>query len=350
MSAPSSDAIAEGLSQLCKTLDGQEWVMGRLDLSGKGYTELGSALKAYKHLRYLDASGNDLGSGEKESVEGEGEGEGDGGGEGEGEGGGDDNAEEKGEGEGSSSKQHPLDALCGLTSLLAINFANNAILSFPEGLFLPNVQIANLSGNRLNAVPFNKDSAPALISLDLSENALTEVNGLDGLGALRVLILNGNTVVTSLGDLGSLPALERLVAQGCGLTETAGLEGLSSQCAEIDFSGNQINDLTGFSAAASNLSGLTKLNLAGNALDSLDQLSNLSGLSLLSSVDLSENPIADSDDFKAEVVMRLPSLKTISGEAVTEEDIQAAKDLKKQRKAEAEAAAAAEAEEGEDDE
>ena len=46
MSSPDQAAITEGLSQLCKTLDGQEWVMGRLDMSGKGYTALGAALKA----------------------------------------------------------------------------------------------------------------------------------------------------------------------------------------------------------------------------------------------------------------------------------------------------------------
>ena len=65
MSSPDAAALTEGLSQLCKTLDGLEWVMGRLDVSGKGYTELGQALKAYRHLRFLDASGNELGSAEK---------------------------------------------------------------------------------------------------------------------------------------------------------------------------------------------------------------------------------------------------------------------------------------------
>ena len=85
MSAPDADAITAGLSQLCKTLDGQEWVMGRLDLSGKGYTELGSVLKGYKHLRYLDVSGNELGSEEKDIIEGEGDGEGEGEGDGDGE-------------------------------------------------------------------------------------------------------------------------------------------------------------------------------------------------------------------------------------------------------------------------
>lgn len=352
-SAPDASAITTGLSQLCKTLDGTEWVMGRLDISGKGYTHLGAALKPYRHLRFLDARGNELGSTEKMDGEGENAEEESA------ENAGDENADAAAAEEGGEAAAeapagpppHPLDALTGLTSLLALNLRDNGVLTLPEGLLLPNVQIADLAGNRLMSAPLGAASAPALVSLDVSNNALADATGFSGLNALRVLTINGNTVITTLADLGELPALERLSAKDCGLTDTNGLEGLSSACKNVDFSGNQIGDLSGFATAAASLSGLKTLNLSGNALDSLDQLESLAKLSALTDIDLSDTPIADTDAFKTEVVLRLPGVTTISGEAVTDEDRDAAKELKAQRKAEAEAAAAAEAEaEAEEDE
>ena len=51
-----------GLSQLCEAGE-LEWVMGRLDVSGRVHGAQ-AALKACRHLRFLDASGNELGSAE----------------------------------------------------------------------------------------------------------------------------------------------------------------------------------------------------------------------------------------------------------------------------------------------
>ena len=341
-SSPDAAAIMGGLSQLCKTLDGQEWVMGRLDLSGRGYSSLGTELRAYRHLLFLNASGNELGStekvaGEEEEAAGEVQAQG----------------EEEAEAEGDAVSErglHALDALLGMTSLLALNLANNSVLTLPEGLSLPNLQIVNLSGNRLIQIPLRAEMVPVLVSLDISNNALSDVTGIDGMNTLRVLNLNGNSVISKLGDLGKLPALERLAARDCGLTDTAGFEGLSAACKDMDLSGNQINDLSGFTVAARSLSGLKSLNLAGNAIDNLEQLVHLAGLSSLSALNLADTPIADTDEFKTEVVMRLPFLESVSGESVTEEDRTAAADLKAQRKAEAEAAAAAAAAEAEADE
>ena len=91
-----------------------------------------------------------------------------------------------------------------------------------------------------------------------------------------------------MSGLGALPALERLSAKGCGLNHAAGLQGLSAACKEINMSGNEINDLSGFAEAAASLTGLQTLSLAGNSLDSLDQLLHLAGLSSLTDLDLSD--------------------------------------------------------------
>ena len=40
MSYPSEQDIKQNLKQVCKTLDGKEWVLGNATLSGKGYAHL----------------------------------------------------------------------------------------------------------------------------------------------------------------------------------------------------------------------------------------------------------------------------------------------------------------------
>ena len=352
MSEPTQDDIARGLSQLCKSLDGQEYVMGSLSLKGKGYTALGNALAAYRHVRYLDASANDLGSEEQNpadaaaAAEDGDEGE-------EGKEGAADAAEEEGK-EPAAPRPHALQALTGMASLLAVNLSGNSVLTLPAGLSLPELQVADLRANRLLAIPLTAETTPKLVSLDVSENSLLDVAGVDGLRALRSLNVSQNSVVSTLAELGALPALQTLTASQCALTNVDGLEGLSSACTSIDVSGNQIATLDGLDAARVSLSGVKTLNLSGNAIESLDELAKLAGLKSLVSCDLSDNPCADADEFRTEVLLRAPGLATISGEPVTDEERAAANELKAARAEEArlaaEAAAAAEAEAEAEDE
>ncbi len=347
MSAPSQDDISRGLSQLCKSLDGQEYVMGSLTLAGSGYAALGTALAAYRHVRYLDASANELGSEEQSPADAAAaDAEEEGGEEGKE---GQEAAADAEEGkEAAAPRPHALQALTGMTSLLAVNLSGNSVLTLPEGLSLPELQVADLRANRILAIPLTAETAPKLVSLDVSENSLLDVAGLDGLDALRSLNVSQNSVVSSLAELGALPALQTLAAAACALTDLAGLEGLSSACTSIDVSGNQIATLDGLEAARASLSGVKTLNLSENAIESLDELTKLAGLKSLVSCDLSGNPCADADEFRVEVVLRAPGLATVSGEPVTDEERAAAKELKAARAEEArlaaEAAAAAEAE------
>ena len=334
---------------MCKTLDGTEWVLGNSALSNKGYTTLGQALTAYQHLRYLDASDNELGSGEGV---GEGDAEEEAG------------KEEAGEGdettETAETKTHPLQALTGLTSLLALNLKNNSITTFPKELKLPNLQIANVSHNRITDLPFNAAATPTLRDLDVSENSLTHVEGLDGIATLRTLNISNNVVVSSLLGLGTLSSLEKINAANCDLQDLIGLSGLSRSFISLNVASNKISSLTGLTAdgAGSNLSGLTNINLSNNTIENLDELTALGSLSGLIAIDLSGNPCADVDEFRTEVILRLPKIKSIDGQDVTVEEAAAAKALGQQRTEEAAvaaaeaaaAAAAAEAEAGADDE
>lgn len=322
------NALRSALSQPARTSDGSGWALGTVNIEGAGFTDLGEELKKYRHVRYLHAASNALGSLEEPPAE---------------------DAEAPAE-----PTAHALDALTGMTSLLAIDLSNNGVLTMPSGLVLPNVQSCNMAGNRLTAVPANKDSMPRLVSLNVSENALGDLEGLDGMSTLKSLNVSKNTVLATLAGMGALPALEQVVASECSIADTTGLEGASASLKSLDLSQNQIASLEGLEAAANSLSGLQTLNLSGNAVESLDEVARLSALAGLQSVDLTGNPCSEVDEWRVEFVLRVPGPSILDGEQVTPEERRAARDLKAQREEEArlaaEAAAAAEAEEGEGDE
>ena len=341
MSSPSIEEVKDNLTEVCKTLDGKEWVLGNASLSNKGYANLGNVLTSYCHLRYLDASNNELGSLETEEeavAETEGEEEEEAA----------PPAEEEGEATEAVAEKvkaaHSLQALTGLTSLLALNLSTNYILSFPKDLVLPNVQIINVKTNRMKSIPFNSESTPTLINLDVSENALTSVAGLDGISTLRMLSMNDNATITSLSGLGNLSGLEQLNCATCDIQDLNGLEGLTRSFLELDVSSNKIASLEPLNLCSDNLNGLKVINVSNNAIENLEELIHLASLKKLISIDLSGNPIADVDEFRTEVVMRVPNLQMINGVDVTLEERNNAKALSQQRKEEAAAAAAAAAE------
>ena len=149
--------------------------------------------------------------------------------------------------------------------------------------------------------------------------------------------------------------MEKLNASKCDLQDLNGLEGLSRSFADLDVSGNKIALLGGLSSASATLVGLKIINLADNAIENLDELKILNKFSGLETINLLGNPCAETEEFRTEVLLRVPFLKSLSGEDVTPEERAAAKDLAKQRKEEVAAAAAAAAEaaaeeEGEEDE
>ena len=340
-SAPTLQAVKESLADVCKTLDGKEWVLGNSSLSGKGYTDLGQALSTFRHVRYLDGSSNELGSLETTPDEGEGDEEA--------------GKEDGGEDSNNEAARHPLQALTGLTSLLALNLSSNSILTFPKELQLPNLQIANVSKNRMTDLPFNAQATPALTTLDISENALGVVEGLDGMSSLISLKINANTAISSLEGLGSLASLQSLDASNCDLQDIKGLEGLSTSFATLNVSNNNIASLEGMNDSET-LNGLAAINFSNNSIENLEELVHLSKLPGLKTIELDGNPCADVDEFRTECILRIPGLASIDGLDVTPEERKSAAALGVQRQEEAaaaEAAAAAAAaaaeEEGEDE-
>jgi hypothetical protein len=63
----------------------------------------------------------------------------------------------------------------------------------------------------------------------------------------------------------------------------------------------------------------------------LESLAKLSALEKLSDLDLSENPVNGIDNYRLSLIILIPNLKKLDGTPVTEEERQAAVELKQQR-------------------
>lgn len=134
---------------------------------------------------------------------------------------------------------------------------------------------------------------------------------------LTVLPAQEENKVDDLTDLDALTRLERL-----------------------HLNQNAVTSLVPFAALRS----LCELHLGGNGVEKLEQVRELRALPKLRVLDLSENPVTESDNYRQEVLILLPRLVKLDGEKVTREELEEARDVEKERLAEA--AKAAEAGEG----
>ncbi|PDP73090.1 leucine-rich repeat domain-containing protein [Porphyromonas gingivalis] len=119
------------------------------------------------------------------------------------------------------------------------------------------------------------DRLTSLTWLDLSGNQLIKLEGLDHLTSLRGLDLSGNQLI-KLEGLDHLTSLRGLDLSGNQLIKLEGLDHLTS-LRGLDLSGNQISKLEGLDS----LTSLTGLNLRGNQISKLEGLASLTSLTWL---------------------------------------------------------------------
>jgi hypothetical protein len=106
---------------------------------------------------------------------------------------------------------------------------------------------------------------------------------------------------------------------------------------------NRLTHLGSF--AAQSFPKLNKLDLQENGISEVKELAHLRKLgATLRDLRLSGNPIAELETYKSDVLINLPLLKVLDGEPITDEDVQAAKELVAAREEEARQKAAEEAE------
>ncbi|KAM3871729.1 leucine-rich repeat-containing protein 23 [Diretmus argenteus] len=265
------ETVAQGLSVLGRTGNGLAHAFVKLDLKDKGLTDI-DAISNYIHVRFLDVSHNHL---------------------------------------------TELSPLASLTQLLWLKVDSNAVACLkgqPLGQ-LAYLQWLSLAGNQLKDV--EGLCGPALESLNLNGNSIQRMNGLQ-YGRLTNLVsleLRGNRLETTDGIY--LPNLRRLNLAQNVIKRLEGLEKLE-RLTTLHLRDNQLETLDGISP---NMKCLQYLNIRGNAISNQSSLQYLGLLSnTLRALVLSENPVAETMDYRVCVLTHLPQLERLDKDPVSSEE------------------------------
>ncbi|CAL8368037.1 unnamed protein product [Lota lota] len=262
------DTIVPGLSLLCRTGNGLAHAFVKLDLNDKKLSNI-EALHKYVHLRFLDVSNNHL---------------------------------------------TDLSSLTSLTQLLWLKIDNNAVSSFqklPLDQF-PYLQWLSLARNQLEDM--EGLGGTALESLNLIGNRIQRVHGLQygHLTNLVILELRGNRLDTTDGIY--LPNLRRLYLAQNVIKRLEGLERLE-RLTTLHLRDNQLETLDGISPS---MTSLQYLNVRGNLIYRQKALQSLVPLSsTLRALVISDNPLADTGDYRIGVLTCLMHLERLDKEPIS---------------------------------
>lgn len=147
-----------------------------------------------------------------------------------------------------------------------------------------NITTLNLSGNAL--CDLNELSGlTKLRTLELESNDINDISGLSNLRNLKILNLSGNRI----NDISSLSGLKELTTLNLSDNELSNLSGLHelTYLTTLDLGGNEIADLNEMYG----LTNLTELSLVSNKL--LSDIKPISGLINLTAINLCDNQISD---------------------------------------------------------
>ncbi|CAB3979277.1 leucine-rich repeat-containing 23-like [Paramuricea clavata] len=277
------EVLAESLSLLCKTGNGLAHAYVRLDVHDRDMTDI-SILNCFIHLRYVDISGNQL---------------------------------------------KDISSLSCLTHLLTLKADKNQLTSARLDK-LPYLQIANFANNKIEDTKGIEH--PLLETLNLSFNNIYEVTDFDpaALSRLTTLELRNNKLITTNG-IGTLPNLQNLYLAANSLKFLENLDRMQ-HLVSIHLRDNQIEKLDGFSA---NMKFVQYLNFRGNNISDIKEVQKLKCLPLLRALVLMENPVADEDDYRIEVLISLRRLERLDKDDYTEDERQEAEEIHEQRRQEA---------------
>ncbi|XP_067658479.1 leucine-rich repeat-containing protein 23-like isoform X2 [Haliotis asinina] len=280
----SEEIMAESLSLLCKTGDGLAHAYVRLDVHDREITDI-CKLNEFIHIRYVDVSKNNL---------------------------------------------KDISPLCALTHMLTLK-ADENMLTSAKLEEMPFLQVASFSHNRINNT--EGINHPNLEQLNLNNNNISHVSGLDAskLTRLHTLELRGNRLESTDGIY--LPNLKNLFLAANVIRR---LEGMSRLCGltTLHLRDNQIDNLEGF---AEEQALLQYVNLRGNNVSNIKECNKLKVLPKLRALALGENPIAEEDDYRLEVLIALRSLERLDKDEYTEEERSEAEEIYEQRRQEEEA-------------
>lgn len=275
------EIMAECLSLLCKTGDGLAHAYVRTDLHDRELTDI-SLLKSYIHLRYVDISKNNL---------------------------------------------KDISPLNSLTHMLTIK-ANELLITSGKLEEMPYLQVASFNNCKMSSTDgFNH---PLLEHLSLNFNQIKMVKELDPgkLNRLHTLELRSNKLTTTDGIY--LPNLKNLFLGANTITKIEGLERLE-HLTTLHLRDNQIENLDGFSENNKNLQ---YINIRGNNISDLKQVEKLQVLPKLRAAVLSENPMAEDEEYRLEVLIAVRRLERLDKDEYNEDERQEAEETYEQRRQE----------------
>ena len=172
-----------------------------------------------------------------------------------------------------------------LAAITYLNLSNKSITSLKSGDFneLPALATLELQSNSISDISALA-GLPALTTLKLWGNSISNISALAGLTKLTTLFLSGNSI-SDISALAGLPALTTLTLSGNSISDISALAGLT-KLTGLELSGNSISDIS----ALAGLTKLTTLFLSGN---SISDISTLAGLTKLTGLELHGNSISD---------------------------------------------------------
>ncbi|XP_068195211.1 leucine-rich repeat-containing protein 9 [Antennarius striatus] len=167
------------------------------------------------------------------------------------------------------------------------NCSLEPLMSSLEILYLSYNGISNMANLQLSRLTNLK-------VLFLQGNDISHVEGLEGLGQLRKLVLDTNRI--------------NVLAHNSLVNQTALLE--------LHLAENRIRELSHLDS----LTELRKLFVNVNKLQDIEQLNKLDALPLLTVLSVAGNPVAKSSLYRSKVVLRLSKLQVLDGVTITLEE------------------------------
>ncbi|KAL7751494.1 hypothetical protein RI367_002955 [Sorochytrium milnesiophthora] len=290
------EIISSSVSQIARTGNGLSFAFVRLDAHGKGL-QLLDTLAEYTHLRYVDISDNAVSS-----------------------------------------------LAPGLTTqdyLLTLNASNNKLTLLQADVFGSKKYLQHLAVSDNAITSSDVASWPMLTKANLNRNQLTVLSMLDA-PSLEVFEAREN-LIASIDQLQTPKLRELYLSVSQAKNQLTVLTGLDDKLAlqRLHLRENQIESLSGFSAANANL---TYLNLRANRIAAWTEVEKLAVLRGLAQLNLSENPICEQDNYRLNVIYRLLQVQVLDKEPVKPEDRDEAVHLREENERQAAAATLAEEE------
>jgi len=303
---PLSESLM-AFSNIGRTVDGAGFAYGTITCTSRRLNQI-KAIEPYAHVQFLDLSHNVI-------------------------------------------PPKEIGILRGLEHLVKLNLARNLLTNLQAWLpkeeetqeMFPFLRELDLSDNQLTVLP--PLPYKALQKVSFARNDIASIQDFGGHAEIRELDLSGNKL-HDLAGLAGLPALTSLEVSSNALMSITGLAEVPA-LQELRIARNPMETLEG-PWQELGASPISLLDVSGCKIQSPQALEVLRNLPLLRTLEAGGNPFAEAAEAgaKVECLVCHWRLQTVNGEAVTEEELEKARELNVQRleeKAAAEKAAAEEA-------